>query len=282
MQTNTIAFTLLLTGLLSAGTAGAQQANKNNHDKIINMKNNKTIVQELYDESLNKKNMRALSDYISEDYIGVEGGKGVAGFETPVAGLIKAFPDIQWKLTTLVEEGNKVVAKWRWYGTQTGQFRNIPASGKAITNDGIAVYELKNGKIIGADVLTDRLGFLQTLNVLPADIAPAVKPKAAVQFIDKFLVPPSAIAAFKKRTDINRHFIKTLPGFIEDAAYEYTDDNGNLICVTVAQWESKEALAKAKEKVQALYKEQGFNPAEMFNRLGIVADRGTYTAVDAQ
>jgi len=273
---------VLLAGLLFPGIVTAQQVSNNNHNKTFNMENNKAIVKALYDESLNKKNMQLLSHYISDEYTGVGGVKGAAGFEAPLTSLIAAFPDIHWKLITVIGEGNKVVARWKWTGTQTGEYRNIPATGKNITNDGMAVYELKDGKIIGSDVQIDRLGFLQTLDVLPAEITPQQSPKEMVQFIDKFLVPAHGIAEFKQRTAINRHFIKTLPGFIEDAAYEHTDEKGNLICVTVAKWASKEALANAKETVQALYREQGFNPAEMFSRLGIVADRGVYTSMDVK
>jgi hypothetical protein len=61
---------------------------------------------------------------------------------------------------------------------------------------------------------------------------------------------------FYERTSINRKFIKILPGFIEDAAYEYTDKDGNLICITVAVWENVQALNKAKEAVQAEYKKR--------------------------
>lgn len=45
---------------------------------------------------------------------------------------------------------------------------------------------------------------------------------------------------------INRDLIKNLPGFIEDAAYEYTDADGNLICVTIALWNTEQALNKGK------------------------------------
>ena len=82
---------------------------------------------------------------------------------------------------------------------------------------------------------------------------------------------------FYERTSINRNFIKNLSGFMEDAAYGYTDNDGNLIRITVAVWENIQALNNAKEAVQAEYKKQGFNPAEMLKRLNIVADRGIYT-----
>ena len=100
-----------------------------------------------------------------------------------------------------------------------------------------------------------------------------------VYFIDKFLIPAAAKKEFYERMSINRNFIKTLPGFITDDAYEYTDEKGNLICVTVAQWENKEAFGKAREAVQEEYKKEGFDPAAMFKRLNITADRGVYTKV---
>jgi heme-degrading monooxygenase HmoA len=100
-----------------------------------------------------------------------------------------------------------------------------------------------------------------------------------VHFIDKFFVPAAAKQAFYERMAINRKFIKTLPGFISDAAYERTDDDGNLVCITIAVWANAEALNKAKEAVLAEYKKQGFNPAEMFKQLNIVIDRGVYNEI---
>lgn len=97
-----------------------------------------------------------------------------------------------------------------------------------------------------------------------------------VMFIDKFFVPSIAKDEFLKRVVINRSFIKNLPGFIEDAAYQRQDEDGNLIYITIAVWQNENAVNKAKEAVQAEYKKQGFNPAEMMERLKITMDRGSY------
>lgn len=95
-------------------------------------------------------------------------------------------------------------------------------------------------------------------------------------FIDKFFVPAPGKEEFYERMQINRKFIRSLPGFIEDAAYACTDKEDNLICVTVAIWEDLKALNMAREAVQEEYRRQGFDPAEMFRRLNITADRGVY------
>lgn len=250
---------------------------KSIHQQKEIMEKNKAIIQDLYEKVMNKRDMSLLPLIVSEEYTGPEGSKGVAGFTAPTAPLIAAFPDIQWKISSMVSDGDKVVAKWTWYGTQTGDYKNIPATGKAIHINGVAVYQLKNGKIIAGEVQTDRLGFLTGLGVLPADIATAPV-KEQVQFIDKFLVPTAGIAEFKQRVAVNRRLIKTLPGFISDAAYEHFDEQGNLVYITIAQWENKAAVANAKEQVQAEYKREGFDMPGMMKRLGINMDRGLYTS----
>lgn len=98
--------------------------------------------------------------------------------------------------------------------------------------------------------------------------------------IDKFFIPKNAFEEFLQRTNYNRDFIRHLPGFVEDAAYQRTDENGNLIFITVAVWENPDVLEKARELVQAEYKRIGFNPAELFARLNIMLDRGTYQEAD--
>jgi hypothetical protein len=95
-------------------------------------------------------------------------------------------------------------------------------------------------------------------------------------FIDTFIVPEKSKQEFLERVTINRNFIKHLNGFIKDDAYERTDENGNLIYMTIAVWENEAVLKKAKETVQAQYKKEGFNIFEMFERLNIVMDRNIY------
>jgi hypothetical protein len=95
-------------------------------------------------------------------------------------------------------------------------------------------------------------------------------------FIDKFIVPEKSKQEFLKRVSINRNIIKQLNGFVKDDAYERTDDKGNLIYMTIAVWENETVLKEAKEIVQASYKKEGFDIAEMFTRLNITMERNIY------
>ena len=136
------------------------------------IESNKGIVRKLFEESLNKGKLELMPDLFSADFTGPQGQKGPAAFRTTIEPLLKAFPDIHYTIKDLVAEEDKVAISWVWHGTQTVQFRNIPATGKAISNEGMAIFVLKDGKIVSAFTQTDRLGFLQGLGALPADLTP--------------------------------------------------------------------------------------------------------------
>lgn len=275
--------TVLLMPAAMFGQGGHSVSSPNKNKDHMNITHNKEVIRRLYEESLNKAKLDILHEFVSEDYTGPRGEKGPAGFASNIAPLIKAFPGIKWTITELVGEGDKVMINWKWEGTHQEQYLHIPATHIKVVNTALAVYDLKDGKIIGARLQTDRLGFLQQLNMLPQDVTriPAKETRQAqVRFIDKFVIPTAAREEFMKRTQINREFIKKLPGFIEDEMYISTDTDGNTHCVTVAVWENEEALQKAKEKVQEFYREDGFNPAEMLKRLHITMDRGVYSKIE--
>ncbi|MCS3797762.1 ester cyclase [Niastella sp. OAS944] len=276
----------LIATLIVPGTINAQYRNNDikhnkNNDMITNMaQQNKELVKKIYDQCLNKRNFDLLKELVADEYTGLSGNKGAAGFQEPMQALIKGFPDMQWILTSIIAEDDKVFVNWRVEGTHKNTFNNVPPTGKLISSEGMGIITLKDGKVISTKVLTDRIHFLQELEVLPADINVLINKKTKkdqVNFIDKFFVPAASIKEFKDRVNINRTFIKKLPGFIEDAAYEYTDKDGNLIFITVALWQNSEALNNAKEAVQTEYKKEGFDAPAMFKRLGITADRGIYT-----
>jgi len=246
---------------------------------------NKTIVRSLYEEALNKRNYQLLPELIADEYIGARGVKGAAGIQESIVPLVTAFPDIQWKVEELIGEGDKVTIRWKWRGTHQAAFQSYAATGKVVFNDGMAIYELKDNKIIATRIQTDRLGFLQELGILPLDLSSLPDRKTdkdQVRFIDKFVVPVASKQEFMNRVNINRNFIKTLSGFVEDAAYEGKDEKGNMLFVTIAVWQNEEALKKAKEAMQAEYKKEGFNPALLLERLNITLDRGIYKEATPQ
>jgi predicted ester cyclase/heme-degrading monooxygenase HmoA len=275
---------LLTIILLMAISSGAQNINNVNNNKKENTmpttQKNKEVIHLLFEEALNKRNFGLLKEFVSDNYAGAHGKRGVAAFQESLELLIKGFPDTQWHIEEIICEEGKCSAKWKVSGTHKGPFNGIAPTGKSMFIEGRGSYELKDGKILNSTVLTDRLELLQQLQVLPKElstISVSKENKESVFFIDKFFIPIAAKDEFFERMFINRAFIKTLPGFIKDEVYEHPDGDGNIICITVAEWENKKALADAKEAVAAEYKRQGFNPSELMQRLNITMDRGVYS-----
>lgn len=101
-----------------------------------------------------------------------------------------------------------------------------------------------------------------------------------VLLIDTFTVPPEAREIFLKRMNISRTMLRTLPGFIEDHAYEKTAGESKFNYITVATWESEEAISNAKKLVNARYAEEGFDLAEFIKQNRITMERAMYRNIE--
>lgn len=105
--------------------------------------------------------------------------------------------------------------------------------------------------------------------------------KAAMKvvLIDRFVVPSTSKTQFLERMKVNRDFIKTLPGFVEDSAYEQAGENRSNY-VTIAVWQDEESIQKAKQAVTREYQDEGFNMPEFIRKLNITLERGVYQKLE--
>jgi heme-degrading monooxygenase HmoA len=99
--------------------------------------------------------------------------------------------------------------------------------------------------------------------------------------IDKFKVPPPARDEFLTRVRETHGFLSTLPGFVRHSIFEQSSGPGAFNFVTLAEWESAEALEGASKSVAAKFEASGFNPQEVRARLGIDADVAIYLETSA-
>lgn len=95
-------------------------------------------------------------------------------------------------------------------------------------------------------------------------------------FIDKIVIPQNAIRQVMERLNYNTKFLQKQPGLIENTHYERTDEQGNLVVITVATWENAAAVEQAKAAVQADYQRMGINLTEMLKQWGVIMERGLY------
>jgi heme-degrading monooxygenase HmoA len=109
------------------------------------------------------------------------------------------------------------------------------------------------------------------MSTSPAQLEPVYR-------LDLFRVPAVARDEFLGRIAAIHRFLRTLPGSRGDHLLERQEPDGRFRIVTLAIWDSREALARAKDAAQAHYRATGFDPQALLTRLGIEADLGHYSA----
>ncbi|MBS2028554.1 MAG: ester cyclase [Deltaproteobacteria bacterium] len=147
--------------------------------KMIPSEQNKAVVRKVFEEGVNRGKFEVIERLIADDYVGANSGAAVKGppaFIKPLMALHEAFPDIQYKFDDVIAEGDKVAVHWHWTGTHQGTFHGpagvFAPTGKLVTNEGMAIFEVKGGKVSRAVLLTDRLSFLQDMGAVPKAPAP--------------------------------------------------------------------------------------------------------------
>lgn len=147
----------------------------------------------------------------------------------------------------------------------------------------MAVFTFEDARVARVALQTDRLGFLQQLGVVapdplasaapPAPVIDVGRARSGVYLVDTFRVPAASYDALIEATRDNRAFIRTLPGFRGDAILVKRQGDARYDLVTIAAWESREAIAHARAEVEAHYARIGFDPREALARWGATLER---------
>ncbi|HKO47647.1 MAG TPA: ester cyclase [Polyangiaceae bacterium] len=128
---------------------------------------NKDVVRRLFEDGLNRDQASVFEQLVGNDYVDTSGERGPNAFKQLTSRLRTAFPDLKYTLEQIVGEGDQVAVRWHWTGTHRGPFRGVPPSERSLTNTGCAIFSVRDGQIVAAALETDRLGFLQSIGVVP-------------------------------------------------------------------------------------------------------------------
>jgi predicted ester cyclase len=83
-------------------------------------------------------------------------------------GFMAAFPDGQTTTEDLIAEGDRVVERYSFRGTNTGSFLGAPPTGRPVQSSSISIYRIANGKIVEHWGENDVIGVMQQLGLMPA------------------------------------------------------------------------------------------------------------------
>jgi steroid delta-isomerase-like uncharacterized protein len=137
------------------------------------MLDSKAIVRRLYQEVWNKRRLEVVDELISPSHAltdpMVSGSQiGPELYKRRVVELTMSFPDLRFTMEDTIAEGGKIVVSWIIFGTQKGEFMNIPATGRKVSVEGITIHHITNGKILDSYARWDALGLMRQLGQAPS------------------------------------------------------------------------------------------------------------------
>ena len=128
---------LLLFNALASAAAGDLDANK-------------LLVRDYIDNAINKRQPDAAERYFATNYVehNPHLPPGIAGKKQFIAAVLTGFSDYHGEIQDIVAEGNEVVTRTLWTGTQDGPFLGRPATGNKVQFATSDFYRIENGKVI--------------------------------------------------------------------------------------------------------------------------------------
>jgi steroid delta-isomerase-like uncharacterized protein len=119
----------------------------------VMVQGNLTVVDELFS-----------ADYVMHDLAAPMEVNGPEGFKQWTGAMMEPFfSDGEITADDTIAEGDKVVIRWTWSATHTGEFSGIPATGRRITVTGTSIHRFADGKFVESWASYDSLGMMGQL-----------------------------------------------------------------------------------------------------------------------
>jgi steroid delta-isomerase-like uncharacterized protein len=132
---------------------------------------NRVVVQRFLEEVINQGRLEQANEIVAEDFVELDPlpgqRQGREGLKEVIGMLRAAFPDMHWVVDEMIAEGEKVVTRFTWTGTQQGTFMGIPATGRSVVVKGVVIDRIVGGMMTDSRILMDTMGMMQQLGVIP-------------------------------------------------------------------------------------------------------------------
>jgi steroid delta-isomerase-like uncharacterized protein len=136
---------------------------------------NKALIVQFVEELFNRGNVGIVGEIFAPDFIereqlppGIPNGR--EGVKVLTTMLRSAFPDFKATIDDILAEGDKVVIRMTWSGTQKGEFMGVPATDKRVSFGVIDIIRITNGKLVEHWGQMDSMSLMQQLGAIPAPV----------------------------------------------------------------------------------------------------------------
>ena len=139
----------------------------------MSVEQNKALFRRFVEEVFNKGNVSTIDEFLAPNFVEREvlppgTPSGREGVKQLTMMFRTAFPDFNVSIDDMIAEGDKIVARTTWSGTQKGEFMGIPSSGKRVSFDVIDIIRISEGKGVEHWGVMDSSALMQQLGVIPA------------------------------------------------------------------------------------------------------------------
>ena len=135
---------------------------------------NKMRMKAFYEEVMNAHDVAKFDEFLTDDFVEHEDltqfglTNDTTGVKEWMSRLFTAMPDVAVTLEDVATEGDKVWARIRIRGTNTGEMMGMPATGKKVDIEAIDIVAVRDGKAYEHWGVTDNAGMMMQLGVMPA------------------------------------------------------------------------------------------------------------------
>jgi steroid delta-isomerase-like uncharacterized protein len=127
---------------------------------------NTALIQPVFSEIWSKGNLDLIDDLFAEDFVGHFPGETLHGRQALVDAVNAhrtSFPDWTEEIRDTIAERDRVVARFASRGTNLGEFLGNPPTGNRVEISEVAIFRLRDGKIIEQWVYPDLISLQRQL-----------------------------------------------------------------------------------------------------------------------
>jgi len=134
------------------------------------MPDNAAVIRQFIEQVLNKGEIDQAERYMWEDVIEqvpLPGqGPGLKGLQDVLRGMKAAFPDIHWNIEEQMSDGDRVMTRFVWSGTQRGPFLGVPPTGRHVSVWGVVIDQFVDSRVKQTRIIMDTLGMMAQMGVI--------------------------------------------------------------------------------------------------------------------
>ena len=132
---------------------------------------NKAVIRRFVEEVQNNQNWAAYDELNDPSFVNLSAPPGAPrdreGGRFFLQALAKAYPDAVVTINDMFAEGDAVITKKTFAGTNQAEFMGMPATGRRVSFQYVDIMRVRDGRIIEHWNVVDQLSWMVQLGVIP-------------------------------------------------------------------------------------------------------------------